>query len=72
MKKDEIPQDLSALGKITKEVVYATDNTGKYTTELSSGWDVKIEALNTAWSDIEKRVAAAKQKVWLSPILIWR
>ena len=63
MKKDEIPQDLSALGKITKEVCYATDSSGKYTTELSSGWDVKIEALNTAWGDIEKRIAAAKQKV---------
>jgi hypothetical protein len=63
MKKDEIPQDLSALGKITKEVCYATDGSGKYTTELSSGWDVKIEALNTAWGDIEKRIAQAKQKV---------
>jgi hypothetical protein len=63
MKKDEIPQDLSALGKITKEVCYATDNAGKYTTELSSGWDVKIQALNVAWSDIEKRIAAAKAKV---------
>lgn len=63
MKKDEIPQDLSALGKITKEVCYATDNSGKYTTELSSGWDVKIDALDVAWGDIEKRIAAAKQKV---------
>jgi len=63
MKKDEIPQDLSALGKITKEVCYATDGSGKYTTELSSGWDVKIEALDTAWGDIEKRIAQAKQKV---------
>jgi len=63
MKKDEIPQDLSALGKITKEVCYATDSSGKYTTELSSGWDVKIQALDVAWSDIEKRIAAAKDKV---------
>ena len=63
MKKDEIPQDLSALGKITKEVCYATDNSGKYTTELSSGWDVKIDALDVAWGDIEKRIATAKQKV---------
>jgi hypothetical protein len=63
MKKDEIPQHLSALGKITKEVCYATDSNGKYTTELSSGWDVKIGALDVAWSDIEKRIAAAKQKV---------
>jgi hypothetical protein len=63
MKKDEIPQDLSALGKITKEVCYATDSSGKYTTELSSGWNVKIDALDAAWGDIEKRIAVAKQKV---------
>lgn len=63
MKKDEIPQDLSALGKITKEVCYATDIDGKYQTGLSSGWNVKIDALDLAWSDIEKRIAMAKQKV---------
>lgn len=63
MKKDEIPQDLSALGKITKEVCYATDHSGKYSTELSSGWEVKKDALDLAWGDIEKRIAAAKEKV---------
>jgi hypothetical protein len=63
MKKDEIPQDMSALGRITTEVCYATDSTGKYTTELSRGWNVKIDALDVAWGDIEKRIAAAKQKV---------
>jgi hypothetical protein len=63
MKKEDVPQDLSALGKITKEVVYVTDNSGKYTTELSKGWDVKINALDTAWGDVEGRIAAAKQKV---------
>jgi len=45
MKKDDVPQDLSSLGKITKEVCYATDNSGKYVTELSKGWDIKITAL---------------------------
>jgi hypothetical protein len=63
MKKDDVPQDLSSLGKITKEVCYATDSNGKYLTELSSGWDVKIKALDIAWGDIEKRIAAAKQQV---------
>ena len=63
MKKDEVPQDLSSLGKITKELCYATDSSGKYVAALSSGWDVKITALDVAWSDIEKRIAAAKQKV---------
>jgi len=63
MKKDDVPQDLSSLGKITKELCYATDSLGKYVAALSSGWDVKITALDVAWGDIEKRIAAAKQKV---------
>jgi len=74
MKKDEVPQDLSSLGKITKEVCYATDSEGKYVTELSSGWDVKITALDAAWGDIGKRIAAAKQQVLdgkASPILFF-
>jgi hypothetical protein len=74
MKKEQVPQDLSSLGKITKEVCYATDSSGKYVTQLSSGWDVKIKALDTAWEDIEKRIAAAKQKVLqnnASPLLFF-
>lgn len=74
MKKEDVPQDLSALGKLTNEVCYATDNSGKYVTELSKGWDVKITALDAAWKDIEGRVAAAKEKVLrneVSPILFF-
>jgi hypothetical protein len=63
MKKEEVPQDLGSLGKVTKEVCYATDDTGKYTTELSQGWEVKAGALDVAWQDIAERVAAAKAKV---------
>ena len=72
MKKEEIPQDDGALNKLTKEVVYAVDGTGNYTTELSTGWDVKTKALDLAWEDIEKRIGAARQKVLnneASPIL---
>jgi len=74
MKKDEVPQDLSSLGKITREVCYATDSEGKYVAALSSGWDVKITALDVAWGDIEKRIAAAKEKVLnneASPLLFF-
>ena len=74
MKKEDVPQDLSSLGKLTREVCYATDSDGKYTTELSQGWDVKIDALDTAWTDIGKRIATAKQKVLnkeASPLLFF-
>lgn len=72
MKKEEIPQDDGALNKLTKELVYAVDNTGNYTTALSTGWEVKARALDVAWEDIEKRIASARQKVLnneASPIL---
>lgn len=74
MKKENVPQDLSALGKITKEVCYATDESGKYATQLSSGWDVKINALDVAWQDINERITKARQKVLdkeASPILFF-
>jgi len=69
-----VPQDMGALGKITKEVCYATDSSGKYVTELSSGWDVKIGALDVAWKDVEERIANAKQRVLngeASPLLFF-
>jgi len=74
MKKENVPQDMGALGKITKEVFYATDSSGKYVTELSSGWDIKSGALDVAWKDVEERVAKAKQKVLdgeASPLLFF-
>jgi hypothetical protein len=74
MKKEEIPQDLGALGKITGEICYALDESGKYTTALSNGWEVKSSALDVAWKDVEQRIAAAKQKVInkeASPILFF-
>jgi hypothetical protein len=74
MKKENVPQDTGALGKITKEVCYATDSSGKYVTELSSGWDVKNGALDVAWKDVEERIAKAKQRVLngeASPLLFF-
>ena len=64
MKKDEVPQDKSNLESANfKEMVYATNEKGEYTTTLSSGWDPKTIALDNAIKDIEERVATAKEKV---------
>ncbi len=74
MKKENVPQDLSALGKITKEICYATDESGKYTTQLSQGWDVKINALDVTWNDIQQKINAARERVLhneVSPILFF-
>ena len=64
MKKEDLPQDPSALVGVTRDVCYVKDKDGKYTTDLSIGWDVKKQALDNAWEDINERVqeAAAKEK----------
>ncbi|HMI63260.1 MAG TPA: hypothetical protein VK518_20225 [Puia sp.] len=72
MKKEDVPQDLSSLGKITTEICYATDESGKYTTQQSRGWDVKIGALDVTWENVEKRMKEAKEKMErgeVSPLL---
>lgn len=63
MKKEEIPQDKSALDSVTKELCYAVDSNGNYVTELSRGWEVKTTALDITWHDIEKRVEQTKKRV---------
>ena len=74
MKIKDLPQDPSVLDKFTKDVVYAEDDAGNYTTGLSRGWEVKAEALNIAWQDIEQRINDAKLKVnngEASPVLFF-
>jgi hypothetical protein len=63
MKKDQLPQDKSALENVTRELCYVKDEDGKYTTGLSTGWDVKKDALDNAWDDIRERVKEAADLV---------
>ena len=63
MKKEELPQDKSALASMTRELMYVKDKEGKYTTDLSTGWDVKKNALDNAWDDIKERTEEARLAV---------
>lgn len=63
MKKEDLPQDPSALVGVTRDVCYVKDKDGKYTTDLSIGWDVKKQALDNAWEDINERITEAAAKV---------
>ena len=72
MKKEDLPQDPSVLDKFTKDLCYVVDESGKYTTGLSRGWEIKASALDLAWGDIEERIASAKQRVLkgeISPVV---
>ncbi|SHG82197.1 hypothetical protein SAMN05443549_10742 [Flavobacterium fluvii] len=64
MKKEEVPQDKGNLSnKNMKELVYATDENGNYTTALSTGWEPKTIALSNSIDEISERVAIAKAQV---------
>ena len=63
MKKEDLPQDASALVGVTREVCYVKGADGKYTSDLSTGWDVKKQALDNAWDDIKERVTEAATQV---------
>ena len=72
MKQDEVPQDVSNLStKNVRELCYATDKDGNYTTVLSQGWEPKTIALNNSIQEIEERIEQAKADVrsgLISPI----
>lgn len=64
MKKNEVPQDKSSLeARDFKELCYAVDDNGEYTTVNSSGWAPKTIALDNTIEDINERVADAKSRV---------
>ncbi|MBZ4035855.1 hypothetical protein K6T82_13830 [Flavobacterium sp. 17A] len=64
MEKDKVPQDQSNLTKNNvKELLYATDENGNYTTTLSTGWEPKTIALSNSIDEINERIADAKQQV---------
>jgi hypothetical protein len=63
MKKEDLPQDPGALDRFTREVCYVKNEDGKYETALSRGWEVKKEALDSAWIDVNLRIEEARQAV---------
>ncbi|POR28333.1 hypothetical protein BWK58_03740 [Flavobacterium columnare] len=64
MKKEEVPQDKSNLSKHNmKELCYAVDQDGSYTTALSTGWEPKTIALEHSIEDIKERVEEANKAV---------
>ena len=73
MEKDKVPQDKSNLTKNNvKELLYATDENGNYTTTQSTGWEPKTIALSNSIDEINERIAEARQQVLngeVSPIV---
>jgi len=63
MKKEDLPQEPGALSRLTRELCYVKNEEGKYETALSKGWDIKKEALDSAWIEVNDRVEEARKAV---------
>mgnify|MGYP003391672605 CR=1 FL=1 len=64
MKKSEVPQDQSSLkDKNYKELYYAVDEDGKFTTELSTGWEPKTIVQEYNLNHLKEIIEEAKNKV---------
>ena len=63
MKKEDLPQEPGALSRLTRELCYVKNDDGKYETALSKGWDIKKEALDSAWVEVNGRVEEARKAV---------
>ncbi|WP_430614483.1 hypothetical protein [Flavobacterium sp. JP2137] len=75
MKKSEVPQDKSSLEKVqVKELCYAVDDQGNYTTELSSGWEPKSIVQHETLQLLQERIEQSKSDVrnqLVSPIVYY-
>ncbi|NIJ54910.1 hypothetical protein [Dyadobacter arcticus] len=64
MKKEDLPQEPGPLSRLTRELCYVKNEEGKYETALSNGWDVKKDALDSAWVGVNERIEEARQAVF--------
>ena len=63
MKKEDLPQEPGALSRLTRELCYVKNDSGKYETALSDGWNVKKDALDSAWEEVNDRIEQARKAV---------
>ncbi|OFX53851.1 MAG: hypothetical protein A2046_09730 [Bacteroidetes bacterium GWA2_30_7] len=64
MEKQNIPQDDWGLGDgISRELCYALDENGNYTTGLSPGWEPKNIVLIEAWREIYEKLQIIANQV---------
>lgn len=73
MKKSEVPQDNGRVAqKGSREMYYAIDENGEYTTALSTGWEAKNVVQDHTMEVLQQEIEEAKIQVEqgvVSPIL---
>lgn len=64
MKEKEVPQDNEGLlGDKFRDLCYAIDDDGNYTTVTSTGWGPKNDAMKQAWEEIVRAGDEARDNV---------
>lgn len=63
MKKEDVPQHQSSSLAGQRKPLYVVDEHGRYTTELSSGWEVEEVVLHQALKQFQQLAEAARQRV---------
>lgn len=75
MKKSEVPQDNGRVAqKGSREMYYAIDENGEYTTALSTGWDAKNVVQDHTMEVLQAEIEESKSQVAagiVSPILYY-
>ncbi|MBU3068482.1 hypothetical protein KOI40_01560 [Aestuariicella sp. G3-2] len=62
MKKDDVPQDQSRSLAGQRKPLYVLDENGRYTTELSSGWDAEEVVLHQALEQFQQQAEDARRR----------
>lgn len=64
MKVVDVPQDSKYYkGTKVRDINYAVDDKGQYKAILSSGWEVKNDALDLAWDAIDKQCECILERI---------
>ena len=64
MKIEDVPQHMKYMkGTLARDLAYAIDENGNYKAVVSSGWDVKNDALDIALDEINEECEEIKQRV---------
>jgi hypothetical protein len=72
MKVKEVPQDSKFFkNTVIRDMAYAVDDDGNYTSVISEGWEVKNDALDVTWDVIGEKCEETRTQVLsgkLSPL----
>jgi hypothetical protein len=66
MKVSDVPQDLKYYKNTNiRDINYAVNENGQYQAVFSDGWDVKTDALDAAWDEVNEKCEEVLKRIKL-------